>query len=340
MQVGCGPAHPRAHGSLAFPAARLPMPRLFPAVAISLATLVVTPAAFGQDRARDLVEEGVRYENAEGVDRDFARAHALYCEAARLDQAAAFLQMGWMYANGRGVAHDDVIASTLFRRAAALGSEAGERLARLIRAEREETPECLREPVHASSPEPMESGRPDREAPPVMEQPAVFGTPHQPVERQAMVRTVVAMARDYRLDPRLVLAIVRAESNFEPLARSPRNAQGLMQLIPETAERFAVRDVLDPIDNLRGGMAYLRWLLSYFRGDVVLTLAAYNAGEGAVDRHRGVPPFGETLAYVQRIRALYPHDWHPYDRRVATPSAWVRSRSGAPPESAPMTFLR
>jgi len=316
------------------------MRRLARAGMMSLAILAVAPAAFAQDRARELIEDGIRYENAEGVDRDLARAHALYCAAARLDHADAFLRMGWMYANGRGVAHDDAVANTLFRRAAALGSEAGERLARLIRADRDETPECLREPVHTASDEPVEAGRPDGAPTPVIEQPAIFGAASQPADRQSVVRTVVAMARDYRLDPRLVLAIVRAESNFEPLARSSRNAQGLMQLIPETAERFAVRDVLDPVDNLRGGMAYLRWLLSYFRGDVVLTLAAYNAGEGAVDRHRGVPPFAETLAYIQRIRAHYPHDWHPYDGRLAAPSAWVRSRPGAPAESAPMTFLR
>jgi soluble lytic murein transglycosylase-like protein len=74
-----------------------------------------------------------------------------------------------------------------------------------------------------------------------------------------------------------------------------------MQLIPATAERFGVKDVWDPEDNLRGGMAYLRWLLKRFDGDVKLTLAAYNAGEGAVDRHGGVPPYSETRAYVSRI---------------------------------------
>src|SRR5690606_36276345 len=93
--------------------------------------------------------------------------------------------------------------------------------------------------------------------------------------------------------------------------------------IPETAERFAVRNVLDPVENLRGGMRYLRWLLSYFRGDVALALAGYNAGEGAVDRHRGVPPYAETLAYVRRIRALYPHGHHPFDERLTSPSDWL-----------------
>ncbi len=291
-------------------------------------------------RARSLVEDGIRYENAEGVEKDFARAHALYCAAARLEHADAFLRMGWMYANGRGVAHDDAIAGTLFRRAAALGSEVGERLSRLIRSDRDEVPECLREPVRATGQAPADAQRQDTGPTPTVDQPAVFDAPRLSPDRQSLVRAVLAMARDYRLDPRLVLAIVRAESNFDPLARSPRQAQGLMQLIPETAERFAVRNVLDPLDNLRGGMAYLRWLPSYFRGDVVLALAGYNAGEGAVDRHRGVPPYAETLAYVQRVRALYPNDWHPYDKRVAAASAWTRGRAETAQESAPMTLTR
>jgi soluble lytic murein transglycosylase-like protein len=127
---------------------------------------------------------------------------------------------------------------------------------------------------------------------------------------------VTQEARSFLLDPRLVLAVIRAESGFDPLARSAKNAMGLMQLIPETAHRFNVADPLDPLQNVRGGMSYLRWLLAYYRGDVVLVLAAYNAGEGAVDRHRGVPPFAETIGYVQRIRALYPFDRHPFDRKA------------------------
>lgn len=79
-----------------------------------------------------------------------------------------------------------------------------------------------------------------------------------------------------------MLAVIEAESGFNSQARSVKNAQGLMQLIPETAERFGVQDPYDPVQNLQGGMAYLRWLLAYFQGDVRLSLAGYNAGEGAV----------------------------------------------------------
>jgi soluble lytic murein transglycosylase-like protein len=98
-----------------------------------------------------------------------------------------------------------------------------------------------------------------------------------------------------------VLAVVEVESNFDPRARSHKNAQGLMQLIPATAERFGVDDVWDPEQNLRGGMSYLRWLLDHFDGDIKLALAGYNAGEQAVRRHRGIPPYAETRAYVERI---------------------------------------
>jgi len=109
------------------------------------------------------------------------------------------------------------------------------------------------------------------------------------------------LAPKYRLSPDLVLAVIEAESAFNPNALSPKNAQGLMQLIPDTAERFGVTNVWDPEQNIRGGMAYLRWLMKHFDGDVVLVLAAYNAGEGAVKRHNGVPPYAETEAYVSRI---------------------------------------
>ena len=96
---------------------------------------------------------------------------------------------------------------------------------------------------------------------------------------------------------------------------------GLMQLIPGTARRFGVRNAFDPQQNIRGGMAYLRWLLAYYEGDVRLVAAAYNAGEGAVDKHRGVPPFSETQEYVKRVVARFGSAPHPFDARVTAPSS-------------------
>jgi soluble lytic murein transglycosylase-like protein len=138
----------------------------------------------------------------------------------------------------------------------------------------------------------------------------------------AIVDYVRLAAPEYKLEPALVLAVMSAESNFNIGAVSPKNALGLMQLIPDTARRFGVKDPLDPVQNIRGGMAYLRWLLAYFEGDVRLALAAYNAGEGAVDRYLGVPPYAETRNYVLKILvSLNGRSSHPYDAAAALPSA-------------------
>jgi soluble lytic murein transglycosylase-like protein len=128
--------------------------------------------------------------------------------------------------------------------------------------------------------------------------------------RQSVARLVEQLAPAFGVDPRLALAIARVESNFDPEAISPRNAMGVMQLIPATAARFAVRDPLNAEQNVRGGLAYLRWLLATFDGDVLRVAAAYNAGEGAVQRHGGVPPYAETREYVRRVLALYGAERH------------------------------
>jgi soluble lytic murein transglycosylase-like protein len=149
-----------------------------------------------------------------------------------------------------------------------------------------------------------------------------------PPYKQKFAELVRSMALENEVSPGLALAIVAVESNFEPYARSPKNARGLMQLIPDTAARFNVKNTYDPADNVRGGLAYLRWLLSYYRGEVTLAAAAYNAGEGAVDRYRGVPPFPETQEYVRKIRRFFEQERHPYDARLAEPSpALVAARS-------------
>jgi soluble lytic murein transglycosylase-like protein len=93
-----------------------------------------------------------------------------------------------------------------------------------------------------------------------------------------------------------------------------------MQLIPETSARFNVKKPFDPVQNVRGGLAYLRWLLAYFKGNVALVAAAYNAGEGAVEKYRGIPPYAETRAYVQRIKRYFRRDDHPFDSTVTDPS--------------------
>jgi len=130
---------------------------------------------------------------------------------------------------------------------------------------------------------------------------------------------IYRLAPHYNLEAELVRAIVAVESNYQVHARSPKNAQGLMQLIPATAKRFGVTDPFDPEQNLRGGMAYLQWLLSRFQGSVRHTVAAYNAGENAVNRYGGVPPYPETRRYIQKVRTRYSRELHPYTAGLTTP---------------------
>jgi hypothetical protein len=115
---------------------------------------------------------------------------------------------------------------------------------------------------------------------------------------------VRAAAQEFGVEEAVVRAIIHAESAFRPNAVSHAGAQGLMQLIPATASRFGVADVFDPNQNIRGGVQYLAWLLKRFDNDLTLAAAGYNAGEGAVDRHGGVPPYAETQRYVVRVGQL------------------------------------
>lgn len=118
-------------------------------------------------------------------------------------------------------------------------------------------------------------------------------------------RIVERLAPQNGLETKLVMAVIAAESAFDARAVSPRNAQGLMQLLPETAARFGVRDPFDAEENIRGGTIYLQTLLKQFDGDLDLALAAYNAGEGAVAAYRAVPPFDETIDYIERVKHFY-----------------------------------
>jgi hypothetical protein len=120
-----------------------------------------------------------------------------------------------------------------------------------------------------------------------------------------ILKHVRTYSKMHRVDSRLVQAMIKVESNFDPLAISPAGAQGLMQLIPATARRFGVTDAFDMEENIRGGVQYMAWLLDKFNHDVRLAVAGYNAGEGAVDRHRGIPPYKETRNYVKSVLSNY-----------------------------------
>ncbi len=114
-----------------------------------------------------------------------------------------------------------------------------------------------------------------------------------------------AASLQYAIDPALVRAVIHAESNFNPNARSPKGAMGLMQLMPATARSLGVLDASIPANNIKGGVQYLATLLKRFKGDISLAAAAYNAGPEAVEKYVGVPPYDETVVYVQRVKILH-----------------------------------
>ena len=260
-------------------------------------------------------QEAKAYEYGDGVPRDPVRAAELYCRAARYGDAEAQYNLAWMKTNSRGIERNEAEAAHLFAAAAEQGFEQAKNILARMGEPLGPPPKCLQPPEEdrvAAAPAP--SARP-------RQQQAVLPVPPPPNAPDAIVRFVNIVAPEYKLQPHLVLAIMATESNFDASAESPKNAYGLMQLIPGTAARFGVRNIKDPVQNIRGGMAYLRWLMAYFEGDVVLVAAAYNAGEGAVERYRGVPPYAETRHYVRRILALTGNRYsHPFDASVTGPS--------------------
>lgn len=130
------------------------------------------------------------------------------------------------------------------------------------------------------------------------------------------------------VDPYLARAIIQAESAFYDKARSRAGAMGLMQLMPGTAQRFGVTDPFDPRQNINGGTKYLKWLMDYFGGDITKTVAAYNSGERNVDKHKGIPPFAETRAYVPKVLDLYHRKAVQPDPRAAGASELLKKGRG------------
>jgi len=116
-----------------------------------------------------------------------------------------------------------------------------------------------------------------------------------------LIATIDRIAAEQGVDNSLVHSVIRAESNYNAHAVSPKGAEGIMQLIPSTAKRFGVTNIFDPKENILGGVKYLKFLLDYYQNDYVRAIAAYNAGEAAVDKYNGVPPFSETRNYVYRV---------------------------------------
>ncbi|MGP1677431.1 MAG: transglycosylase SLT domain-containing protein [Burkholderiales bacterium] len=238
-----------------------------------------------------LVQLAAKYERGEGVAKDLAKSRHLYCQASARGDAIAQVRLGLMYFNGGEVQPDEGVAALLFSRAAEQGNEQAKRLLEYVSWQSDSVmPECANEPA------------PRR------------------IGKSEVALLVHYLAPRYSIDPKLVMALISTESAFHVNALSPKDAQGLMQLIPVTAERFGVKNAYNPVENLKGGIAYLQWLLAYFQGDVALVLAAYNAGEEAVDKYRGIPPYRETRDYVKRITRAYKKKNHPYNADLVEPS--------------------
>jgi soluble lytic murein transglycosylase-like protein len=245
------------------------------------------------------------------IARNSPQAVVELCRMARRGDAESQYQLAWVFAHGKGDERRDDWASYLFYAASTQGHAQARRMLQSVTWPAAEVPACL-----------LKADAPSRlaQVPSV----AVRAPPH-------IEKLVLRLAPQFHVDPKLALTIIAVESNFDSYAVSRSAAMGLMQLIPGTAKRFGVRNAFDAQQNIRGGLGYLRWLLAYYEGDVSLVAAAYNAGEGAVDRHRGVPPFEETREYVKRVVARYGNAPHPYDAKVTSPSTQLRQIRGTAP---------
>lgn len=286
-----------------------------------------TPAAVLAEEPpalRRLMQQASKLESATDTQYDPWQAAALYCQASRWGSIEGQYRLGMLYAFGQGVPESRPLAAALFSLAASLGHAQASQMLDNIQLTSDELPACV---THAQLPEkapaPSFNGL----------QPGGLATGASPsIDRFLLTlpthkRWVIPLATTlsawYALDPKLVLSVIAVESNFETGAQSPKAAMGLMQLIPDTAARFNVRNAFDATQNLRGGIRYLRWLLSYYRGNITYALAAYNAGAGRVDRYRGVPPFPETRTYVRRVIGLYGSTRHGFDENLTAASPWL-----------------
>lgn len=265
---------------------------------------------------KDLLERAVLAERDEQNAEGDWQAAKLYCEASRYGSAEGQYRLGMLYAVGKGVPINRDLAASLFATASMQGHYESQKMLETIEFNLQALPTCVLTEV-------------DPEKAPI-ETLAINAAEidsyiaNLPKNKRWVLRLVDTIAAWYKVDPKLVLSIISVESNFAATAKSNKQARGLMQLIPDTAERFNVRNAFDASQNIKGGVAYLRWLLAYFQGDVTLAVAAYNAGEGAVNKYKGIPPFAETRQYVKKVQARYPLKNHPFDVKITEPSPMLK----------------
>jgi len=272
-----------------------------------------------------LVAIALKYKDTEVANREYAKVAETYCRAAKFGDADAQYALGWMYQNGRGVAADEKVAAQLYTMAAEQGhTRAKSTLATLADVKPESTLlACL---LPDPPPEPMVTTLPSVDGTNAENKGISEKTAALFYSKASILKIVNKLAPKYEIDANLAMSFIAVESNFNVQATSPKNAQGLMQLIPATAQRFVVKDAYKAEENIKGGLAYLRYLLAYFQGDVELVAAAYNAGEGAVEKYKGVPPYAETQLYVKKIARLYNNNSHPYKENWVKESPFLKTK--------------
>jgi soluble lytic murein transglycosylase-like protein len=228
------------------------------------------------------------------------QAAQLYCVGAREGSTEAQFRLAMLFAFGQGVPEDRAIAASLLAIAAQQGHLQAMNMLETIRYSAEKLPACVLtrvDPPHAFHSNPQFFAKNDSLSDKLA---------NLPKSRRWLVDMIKSIAQWHDVDPQLALSIVSVESNFQTHAQSTAHAMGLMQLIPATAQRFNVKDAFDASENVKGGVRYLRWLLDRYRGNIELVAAAYNAGEGAVDKYNGIPPYKETQDYVKRVLRYCP----------------------------------
>ncbi|WMJ04314.1 lytic transglycosylase domain-containing protein [Aeromonas veronii] len=220
------------------------------------------------------------------------KAIALYCVAASTGNPEGYFRIGRLLATGPASVRSAKMANSYLAMAMRLGNQ---------QASRYYNPRVGNAPMGDQCGVGMRGGQGSYFALPSTPFNVEAYLARQSPGKQKLATMLRHAAKRHQVDVRLVLAIAIAESNLESRAVSAKNAQGVMQLIPETQQRFGVTQPFDPAQNIKGGVSYLKWLDRRFDGDWVLISAAYNAGEKAVERYGGIPPYDETQEYVKRV---------------------------------------
>jgi len=236
-------------------------------------------------RNRALLEQAWSAESGKGYLQDVHLALMLYCHVGLNGSSEGYYRIGRVYADGPFELRDEGKARGYFALAAQLGHERSAMLLDDILAVAPVLDDCNGFESN------MSGHRFDLAR-------YIAGLPSH---KQPIAELIRNEAHQQHIPVSLALAVACAESNLDAHAVSPKNAQGVMQLIPDTQQRFGVTRPFDAQQNIRGGLRYLKWLLAKFNGNISHAVAAYNAGEGTVNRYRGIPPFAETRAYVRRV---------------------------------------